>query len=87
MEDQYFYILLFFLSVELTVTSSNYDNDNTQQDQNRKLVLGIWSPSDTGHMFFSSQKYGGKTIFLIHCVNTIHGILFLAGKASFRFPF
>ena len=83
MEDQYFYILLFFLSVELTVTSSNYDNDNTQQDQNRKLVLGIWSPSDTGHMFFSSQKYGGKTISLIHCVNNIHRILFLAGKGSF----
>ena len=73
MEDQYFYILLFFLSVELTVTSSNYDNDNTQQEQNRKLVLGIWSPSDTGHLVFSSQKYGGKTISLIHCVNTIHG--------------
>jgi hypothetical protein len=71
MEDQYFYILLFFLSVELTVTSSNYDKDNTQQDQNRKLVLGIRSPSDTGHMVFNSQKYGGKTISLIHCVNTI----------------
>ena len=83
MEDQYFYILLFFLSVELTVTSSNYDNDNTQQDQNRKLVLGIWSPSDTGHMVFSSQKYGGKTISLIHCVNTIHRILFIDGKGSF----
>ena len=67
MEDQYFYILLFFLSVELTVTSSNYNNDNTQQDQNRKLVLGIRSPSDTGHMVFSSQKYGGKTIQYYSC--------------------
>ena len=64
MEDQYFYILLFFLSVELTATSSNYDNDNTQQDQNRKLVLGIWSPSDKGHMVFTSTKYGGKAILL-----------------------
>ena len=72
MEDQYFYILLFFLSVELTVTSSNYDKDNTQQDQNRKLVLGIWSPSDKGHMVFSSQKYGGKTI---NCVNSWNFIL------------
>ena len=80
MEDQYVYILLFFLSVELTVTSSNYDNDNTQQDQDRKLVLGIWRTIDKGHMAFSSQKYGGKTISLIHCVNSIHGILFLAGK-------
>ena len=83
MEDQYFYILLFFLSVELTVTSSNYNNDNTQQDQNRKLVLGIRSPSDTGHMVFNSQKYGGKTISLIHCVNTIQRILFLDVKGSF----
>ena len=74
MEDQYFYILLFFLSVELTVTSSNYENDNSQKDQNSKLVLGIWSPSDKGHMVFSSHKYGGKTISLIHCVNTIHRI-------------
>ena len=83
MEDQYFYILLFFLSVELTATSSNYDNDNTQQDQNRKLVLGIWSPSDKGHMVFSSQKYGGKTISLIHCINTNYGISFLASKGRF----
>ena len=65
MEGQYFYILLFFLSVELTVTSSNYENDNSQKDQNSKLVLGIWSPSDKGHMVFSSTKYGGKAISLI----------------------
>ena len=66
-----------------TPCSSNYDNDNTQQDQNRKLVLGIWSPSDKGHMVFSSQKYGGKTISLIHYINTIYGISFLASKGRF----
>ena len=42
-------------------TSSNYDNGNTQQDKNKKMLLGIWSPSDKGHMVFSSQKHGGKT--------------------------
>ena len=68
MEDQYFYILLFFLSLELTATSSNYDN--TQHDQNGKLVLGIWRPSDKGHIVFSSTNYGGKAISLIHCIHT-----------------
>ena len=75
MEDQFFYTILFFLSVELTATSSDYDNDNTQQEQYRKLVFGVWSLSDKGHIVFTSTNYGGKAISSTHCVHIIHEVL------------
>ena len=56
-------------------TNSNYDNGNTQQDKNKKMLLGIWSPSDKGHMVFSSQKYGGKNIsFLVNFRSKSHNL-------------